>query len=288
MLVTQRTQTLAIVFQYAELFSSGSGFINEVMRGVCAGAVENGYDLMLHTQAVGSPDTEADLLGDGRVDGALVLRDEGDPTVATLLDRGMPTVLFFTRSDHPNAAWVDADNFSGAKLAVKHLIELGHRRIMMIRGPEGSVAARARYFGYLAALDEAGLQPTTTLPRYGSPSEVHGEFATHLRSDDPPTALFVWSDDVAVACLEVARDLGFSLPSELSVVGFDSLDICNRTVPPLTSVRQPIFAMANDATRLLISIARKESLSQKQIVYPLSLDMRGSTAPPLHVPSTTR
>ncbi|WP_227625153.1 LacI family DNA-binding transcriptional regulator [Fimbriimonas ginsengisoli] len=279
---------MAIVFQYAELFSSGSGFISEVMRGVCAGAVEKGFDLMLHTQAVRSPEAEADILGDGRVDGALVLRDEGDPTISALLDRGVPTVLFFTRSDHPQAAWVDADNFSGAEVAVRHLLGLGHTRIAMIGGPEGSVAAGARREGYLSALADAGIEPFPIFPRIGSPVEAHEQLSAFLNRPDRPTALFVWSDDVAVACMEVARGLGVSVPSDLSVVGFDSLDICNRTVPPLTSVRQPIYDMAAEATRLLISITRSEELPQRQIVYPLALDVRGSTAPLMHVLSTKR
>ena len=279
MLVSQRTQTLAVVFQYADLFSSGSGFINELMRGVCSGAVEGGYDLMLHTQAVRNPETEADLLSDGRVDGALVLRDEGDPTISSLLDRGVPTVLFFTRSDHPNAAWVDADNFMGARTAVEHLLNLGHTQIAMVGGPEGSVAAKSRYEGYLSALAAAGVRPYPKHVRCGNAGETRANVPDLLRGADRPSAIFVWSDDVAAGCLDISKDLGIRVPDELSIVGFDSLDICNRTTPALTSVRQPIFDMACQATRLLISIARNEDLPQRQIVYPLTLDVRGSTAP---------
>lgn len=280
MLVAQRTHTLAVVYQYAELFSSGSGFINEVMRGVCAAAVEGGYDLMLHTHAVRSPETEADLLADGRVDGAIMLRDEGDPTIDALLSRGLPTVLFFTRSDHPDAAWVDSDNYSGARAAVEHLVALGHRRIAMVGGPERSVAARDRHRGYLSVLSEAGLEPHPSFLRCGNSQEVEANFLDLLRSPDRPTALFVWSDEVAVACMDVARAHGVSIPNDLSVVGFDSLEICNRAMPPLTSVRQPIFDMAADATRLLIAIARGDEVERRHVIYPLQLELRASTAPP--------
>jgi LacI family transcriptional regulator len=280
MLVTQRTSTLAVVFQYADLFSSGSGFINEVMKGVCDTAVEEGYDLMLHTRQLGDPRSEADALSDGRVEGALVLRDQGDETSQALRDRGFPTVQFFTRSDDPQAAWVDADNFSGARMAVRHLLELGHKRIGMVMGPAASIPANDRFQGYRDAMENADLPVEERfLIRAGNAQEALKKLPEMLQQSEPPTALFVWADDVAIACLEVARNLGVSVPNELSVVGFDSLEICNRTVPPLTSVRQPIHQMAAEATRLLIALSREDQVPRRQLLFPLSLDLRGSTAP---------
>jgi len=279
MLASRRTETIALVFQYADLFSAGSGFINEVMRGVCAATVDQGYDLMLHTKAVANPHKEADVLSDGRVDGALALRDEDDPTLIALLDRGFPTVQFFTRCDHPNAAWVDADNFSGARMAVRHLLELGHRRISMVMGPAHSVAANDRFQGFRDALESAGVEVKEDANlRCGSPLEVADILPDFLRKERP-TAIFCWSDDTAVATIEVARSVGLSVPRELSVIGFDSLEICNRSTPALTSVSQPIFDMAAEATRLLAAILRGDSPARRQILYPLTLDVRGSTAP---------
>lgn len=280
MLVKQRTSSLALVFQYADLFSSGSGFINEVMRGVCAAAVDEGYDLMLHTRFVGNSESEADALSDGRVDGALILRDQDDPTLLTLLERGFPTVQFFTRSDDVNAAWVDADNFSGARMAVRHLLDLGHQNIGMVMGPSGSVPANDRFQGYRDALENVGLAVDESyLVKAGNNIEALRTVNDFLSRPKRPTALFVWADDVAIACLEVARQLGISVPEQLSIVGFDSLDACNRTVPPLTSVRQPIYQMAVEATRLVAALSRREDVPRRQILFPLSLDIRGSTAP---------
>jgi len=283
MLVKQRSQSLAVVFQYAELFSSGSGFINEVMRGVCSASVAEGYDLMLHTKLVTNPEMEADVLSDGRVDGALVLRDEDDPTIRALIECGMPTVLFFTRSEHPNAAWVDADNLTGGRLATEHLISLGHKRIAMVNGPAKSVAAGLRYQGYADALAAAGLEPFPEIARCGSSKEVDECLPPMLLRADRPTALFVWSDDVALACLDVARSLGISVPGQLSIVGFDSLEAGARSMPALTSVRQPVFDMAFKAASLLASICRDENPAQRRILYPLSLDVRGSSAPIDHI-----
>ena len=158
MLATKETKTLAIVFQYGAYFSTWSSFTNEVMRGVCAATVELGYDLMLHTKHVGNPHTEADALADGRVDGVLILRDQDDATLKELLDRKFPVVQFFTRSDDSRAAWVDADNYYGGQLATRHLLELGHRRIAMIRGGAGSVSSNDRFNGYRDAMESAGVK----------------------------------------------------------------------------------------------------------------------------------
>jgi len=280
MLATKETKTLAIVFQYGAYFSTWSNFTNEVMRGVCAATVELGYDLMLHTKHVGNPHTEADALADGRVDGVLILRDQDDPTLKDLLDRNFPVVQFFTRSDDARAAWVDADNYYGGQLATRHLLELGHRRIAMIRGGSGSVASNDRYNGYRDAMEGAGFVADDD---YGFPiqnaEEDRERIAQLMARPDRPTAFFCWSDDTALAAIDSLRNLGYRVPEDVSVVGFDSLDVCLRSVPPLTSIRQPIREMAFDATRLLIQLIRGEPLIRKQFLYPLSIDVRGSTAP---------
>jgi LacI family transcriptional regulator len=279
MLANKRTESIAVVFQYADLFSSGSGFINEVMRGVCAATVDLGFDLMLHTKAVNNPIDEANVLSDGRVDGALALRDEDDPTILSLLDRNFPTVQFFCRCDHPNAIWVDADNVAGAMLATKHLLDLGHRQICMIEGPVHSVAAKHRQVGFRQALEDALIAPIAEGIHCGNPVEAEQAIPAFLATHPKTTALFCWSDEVAVRAVEVARGLGIRVPSQLSIVGFDSLEICNRSHPPLTSVRQPVFEIAERATKMLIRATLGEPIAERNFLFPLTLDVRGSTGP---------
>ncbi|MFQ3667359.1 MAG: LacI family DNA-binding transcriptional regulator [Fimbriimonadaceae bacterium] len=280
MLVTKRTDVLAVVFQRGHFFSTWSSFIAEVMRGVSSAAVESGYDLMLHTKDV-SPESEAFVLSDGRVDGALVLRDEGDPILDGLLAAQLPFVQFFTRTDRPDCAYVDADNYAGGRLATRHLIDLGHRKIAMVRGSLRSTSSNDRFNGYRDALETAGIgvapERVVSIPTPASDFEV---FTRLLESPDKPTAVFVWSDEIAFRCMEAARDLGLSIPDDLSVVGFDSLEACNRSAPPLTSVRQPVFEMAREATRALVAMIRDPDAPRPQMVFPLTLDVRSSTAPP--------
>jgi LacI family transcriptional regulator len=268
MLVTKRTDLIAVVFQRGDFFSSGSAFTAEVLRGVGAKAVETGFDIMLHTKEVPSQ-TEADVLADGRVDGVLILRDEDDPTVVGLADRGLPCVRFFSRSHSADKPYVDADNYSGGRLATRHLIDLGHRRIGMVRGSLRSTSSNDRYNGYRDALEGAGIGVAPE--RVLSVSSTSSDFEPLLqlmKSKDRPTALFFWSDEIAVAGAACIRRIGLRVPEDVSIIGFDSLDVCNHSTPPLTSVRQPIFDIAQEATQLLVSLIRGEPAARQQIVYP--------------------
>ncbi len=279
MLATQQTHSLAVVFQSGNYFSTWSNFTSEVMRGVCAAAVNQGFDLMLHTKHVGSAEMEADTLSDGRVDGALVLRDQDDPTVKALISRNFPTVQFFTRSDDKNTAWVDADNYNGGRIVARHFLELGHRRFGMVMGGPGSVSANDRFSGFRDALGAAGhALPAEHCLRGSNLGNNPKALLEMVSRPAGPTALFVWSDDDAYLVLEVLRNHGIRVPEDVSVIGFDSLAPSQRTVPPLTSIRQPVHEMAFNATRLLVNLIRKESPAKRQFLFPLSLDVRGSTA----------
>lgn len=280
MLSTKRTDILAVVFQRGSHFSGWSGFSSEVMRGVTTAANELGYDLMLHTRDL-EPEAEADALSNGRIDGALLLRDEGDPLMAALTSRHLPCVQFFSRAagDLP---FVDADNYSGGRLAARHLLELGHRRIAMVRGSLRSNSSNDRYAGYRDALENAavGVAPERVLTVTSPLSDLE-PFRRLMAAPDRPTAVFCWSDEIALALLPVLRDLGLRVPEDVSLVGFDSLAACDQAVPTLTSVRQPIFDMAAQATRLLGALVCKELIGPHQILVPLSLDLRRSTAAPI-------
>lgn len=279
MLLRKRTDTIAVVFQYADYFRSASSFIAEVMRGVCDGCVEAGVDLMLHTKSASDLVAEADALTDGRVDGALVLRDAHDEMMELLIARKFPLVLFFSRSEDPSIPFVDLDNFMGGKLATNHLIELGHRRIAMLKGAARSVSSNDRHSGYRSALEAAGIEycPDYVLPAF--PDQHSQSFISLMRRPDRPTGIFVWSDDDAIACMKLIAALGLRVPHDVSVVGFDSSQACERVTPTLTSVCQPMDEMARRATQLLLEVVNGEGFSgPHQIVFPPRLDVRGSTS----------
>lgn len=287
-LVSKRADAVSLVFQFGEYFSAGSSFINEVMRGVCEACVEADLNLVLHTRSFKSPVEEAHALMDGRADGALILRDYGDPMVEELIARGYPVVLFFTHSNDDGVAFVDADNYAGGRMATEHLLNLGHQRIGMLRGSPGSVASNDRIAGYQAALGDRGLEyHLRDLYEADAPNDVDRDFVDWVRESNI-TGLVCWSDDVAFRCIHTLSSAGFSLPDDLSIVGFDSSEACDRCNPPLTSVRQPVYEMGYAAARKLIAKIRGDETATSPSIYPLTLDVRGSTLAPKQSSSMKR
>jgi LacI family transcriptional regulator len=271
-LKSKSAHAIAVVMQYPALFSGWSGFTNELMHGVTDAAVAHGYNVMLQTRQperhwqgdqIDSVEAAVATLTDGRVDGALLLRDIDDPLAPALRRRGFPAVLMFTPSGDPEQPYVDCDNRLGGRLATEYLLSLGHRRIVHLCGTPHSGAASERRAGYRLALESAGLEERPDwVFEAGSPL---ADFipAARLFQDRPdrrPTAVFAWSDDVAIQMMCVLRGQGLRIPQDVSVIGFDSTALCDHTDPPLTSIRQPIYDMAAQALTLLTEqLARERS-----------------------------
>lgn len=176
---------------------------------------------------------------------------------------------------------VGATNWQGGLTATRHLIDLGHKRIAMIGGPEFVLCSRARVDGYRAALETAGLSVDPNLVRHGDFHVEAGykQFSTMLSMKDRPTAVFAGSDLQAVGVYEAARAAGLRVPEDLSVVGFDDLPVANWLGPPLTTVRQPLQEMAAAGTRMAITLARGEKIEHHRVELATSLVVRSSTAP---------
>ena len=275
-LVSKRANAITVVFQYAEYFKAGSSFINEVMHGVCEACVEADINLILHTRTFSNVKEEAVALMDGRSDGALILRDFKDPLIQELNQRQFPMVLFFTRSSDNKLSFVDSDNYSGGLMATNHLIDLGHRRIAMIVGSQGSVASNDRHQGYKQALSQAGIEFSDELVKeFRSPGNVDKSLVDWIKTESP-TAIVCWSDDVAFACQKVVIRAGIRIPDDISIVGFDSSEACERVTPRLTSVRQPVLEIARSAAQMLIA-ASQQITHQSQNIFPMTLDIREST-----------
>ena len=290
-LKSKGTHAIAVVMQYPALFSGWSGFTNELMHGITDAAVAHGYNVMLQTRQPERPwrggqmdpvEAEVATLTDGRVDGALLLRDVDDPLAPALRRRGFSAVLMFTPSEDAEQWYVDCDNRLGGQLATEYLLSLGHRRIMHLCGTPHSGAARERYAGYRAALGAAGLEanPAWVLEA-GSPLADFAPAAQLFQGkpESRPTAVFAWSDDVAIQMMCVLRGQGLRIPQDVSVVGFDSTALCDHTDPPLTSIRQPIYDMAAQALTLLTQqLAGEQPAATQSRVVP-SLMIRRSCAP---------
>jgi DNA-binding LacI/PurR family transcriptional regulator len=177
---------------------------------------------------------------------------------------------------------VGSNNWNGGMLAARHLLELGHRRIAVISGPQDVLCSRTRVAGFRFGHDEVGLELDPGLVRYGNfyldAGYEHG--LELLSRPGRPTAIFAGSDMQAMGVLRAARRLGIDVPSQLSVVGYDNLPVAAWTDPPLTTVDQPLREMAGAATRMLLDLARGAEPPSTRIDLVTELVIRESTAPP--------
>jgi len=202
---------------------------------------------------------------------------------ATLKARGIPFVIIDPAGDPaPGIPSVGSANWSGGLAATRHLLELGHRRIAAITGPEEVMSSLARLDGYRAAMTSAGVPIEPEWIRYGDFQREGGErhASELLRLADPPTAIFAGNDLQALGVLYAAQARGIAVPGELSVVGYDDLAIAELTSPRLTTVHQPLREMAEQATKLLLQLLDEPRPEVTRVELATSLVVRDSTAAP--------
>ncbi len=212
-----------------------------------------------------------------RVDG-LVLTTAREDAPAPASDGGVPQVLAL-RTDGVRPAAL-GDDLLGGHLAVRHLVDLGHRRIGLVGGPGYASSARGRRAGYAEALAEAGIAADPSLVAGDAFSMEAGEIAGRALLDrvDRPTAIFAVNDNTAIGVMAAAHAIGLRIPEDLSLVGYNDIPVVSRLPVPLTTVRVPFDAIAVNALELL-----QEALAgapPRTLVAAPTLIPRRSTARP--------
>ncbi|GAA1109750.1 LacI family DNA-binding transcriptional regulator [Kribbella jejuensis] len=210
----------------------------------------------------------------------LILPPEPSEDLVRLSTRRFPFVVVDPRTRLPrDIPSVSAAHHSGARQLTSYLTSLGHRRIGVIAGPREWLAADARLSGHSAALADAGILPDPSLVRHDQPTTAHGYRAAGslLDLDPRPTALVAFNDKAAIGALQAAAERGLSVPGDLSIAGFDDLDLSRATTPQLTTVRQPLQEMGRMAVSLLIRLLERHELEALHIELATELIVRGST-----------
>jgi LacI family transcriptional regulator len=197
---------------------------------------------------------------DGRIDGMILIGPRLSENFSTRPCH-TPFVTIHGDREIPYGCNLDIDNEMGARMMVRYLIALGHRRILHISGGD-SPGPRERVAGYCHALEEAGIAPDPLLIVPGTFSTVGGRRVTEALlqrlSGELPTAIFCASDAIAYGCMEVLRTHGIRVPEDVSVVGFDDMLLASMTDPPLTTVRQPFRTMGQRAVEILLTQIHNE------------------------------
>lgn len=257
-----------------------------LLRGSQMEAARLGADLVVttaHGTPVGTPDWVEHLAQRGS-DGVVLVVSELLPAGHEELQRlQMPVVLVDPVGSGAQALpTVAATDWAGGRDAADHLLDLGHRRIGFITGPADQVCHRDRLDGYRSALRRAGVEYDPELVRYGDSLVSGGRRFTPelLALAEPPTAIISGSDEQAYGVYQAARAAGLRVPQDLSVIGFDDVELCQWVSPQLTTVRQPLAEMAREATRMVIELAREGALPARRVELATSVVVRESTAAP--------
>jgi LacI family transcriptional regulator len=284
-LVTQHSHVLGVFLDTGEGHPDlQHPFFHEVLGGLKQRIGAGGYDLLLFaSERPGNGYGPHSYLKRARhhaVEGVVLMGvDPDDPEVRRLVRSDLAVVGVDVELTGERTSSVMSDNVAGALQAVKHLHSLGHRRIATITGLVETKPGGDRLRGYRDALRELGLAYRDEYVAYGDFYADSGTAAAAalLALEDPPTAIFAASDMMALGVLGAAGQAGLRVPEDLSVVGFDDMQLVGHVQPPLTTVRQDKHGLGEAAAAALLG-----DTSPALITLPVELIVRDSTAAPRH------
>jgi DNA-binding LacI/PurR family transcriptional regulator len=288
MLSQRQTLTIGVLTPQALSIVFSNPFFGAFTEGVALAAEESGYGLFFISPIRGSL---ARAMGRATVDGVVAIGLSDDhPEIEQIRSAGLPIVLVDSTAlpDHPS---IEIDDEGGARAAAEHLLALGHREFLVIAVEPpppgtaiepGGVTGR-RLAGYREALSRAGVTLADDRVVVG-PATVNGgvaalneAWADGLR----PTAILAMSDAMAIGAMRAIRELRLSVPRDVSVVGFDDIDLATHIDPPLTTVHQPIRRKGEEAVRLLLSLVEHREVARlPHTRLETRLIVRGSTDQP--------
>jgi DNA-binding LacI/PurR family transcriptional regulator len=274
----RRTLNIAVIIP----FFTRPVFVDR-LRGIERALAESEYDLVLYNvETVERRDECLRIIPRReRVDGLMIISlSPSDEDAERILSAQVPAVL--VDASHPRLNRVLIDDCLGGHMATEHLIELGHNKIGfvgdLLDNPLGFTSSRDRYLGYCRALEKAGITPRPDYHRKGEHSQLAARaMAKELLSIlDKPTAIFAASDTQAIGVLWAARDLGLSVPNDLSLIGYDDIELAEYL--HLTTVRQPSYTLGLESAELLFKLINEPDSSPRELLLETELIVRGTTS----------
>ncbi len=279
---TKRTNTLALV-----MTDITNPFFTTIARGVEDTAGEAGYTVTFCNtdESEAKEQKYLDLLIQQQVDGILLVPARSTPSSVNYLQKhNKPVVVLDRRMPGGETDVVRCASKEGAYHLVRLLLDLGHRRIALLGGPEGVSTAEDRLLGYIQAMEEEGLEDFKELVQVGSFTQLSGyEMAKLAISLSPrPTAMFAANNFIAFGALKALQEIGLKVPGDLALVAFDDLPPSLVIFPFLTVAAQPAYEMAQEATKLLLDRLHSDTEKEcQEIVLPTELIVRQSSGGPI-------
>lgn len=261
-------------------------FVSGLVTSLAQAAAETDNEVLVYSH------TASDKLPSGNVlrllqqftDGVVVLLPYQFGTVQSIARGRFPVVTIDSPMEHTDLPSVAADSYAGARLAMKHLAELGHKRVAFVAGAEKLSSAIERHRAYDDAVAVHGLDRDPALVVRGDYRIEGGRAAAErlLALPRPPTAIFAANDMSAFGVMAVLQERGLKIPEDMSVVGFDDIPAASHLHPGLTTVRQPLEQMGAAAVSALLSQIAGLAPATSKVTLPTELVVRRSTAAPGH------
>jgi LacI family transcriptional regulator len=270
------TRTLGLI-----LPDSANPYFAEIGHAIEVAAYESGYNVILcNTHGVEQKESHyINVLRNKQVDGIIFVAT-GDKTnsISQTLGDDFPVLLVDRELVGVSTDVIIVNNYQGGYLATQHLLNLGHTKIACISGPSRIRPSSERISGYTQALEQAGVNVNPDYFRMGDfhPNSGYQAALELLNLADPPTAIFACNDLMAIGVIRAGMEMGRKVPDDLALVGFDNIELAAYTIPPLTTISQPIEEMGEIATQLLIRRIHEDMSEPRRELLPVELVVRGS------------
>lgn len=277
-LASKKTTTVGVIIP-----DISSLFFSELARGIEDIATMYKYNIILcnSDQRLEKELQLINTLLEKQVDGLLFMGAEiKEDHLQAFTSSSVPTVLAATRDADNKLPSVSIDHFQAAYDATQALIERGHRRIAMITGPlSDPLGGLMRFEGYKQALADAGIELQEELVAAGNYFYESGlsTMKKFLQLEQPPTAVFASSDEMAIGAIHAVQDSGLSVPKDMEVIGHDNIRLTEMVRPRLTSVVQPMYDIGAVAMRLLTKYMNNEHVEEHVVLLPHRIEYREST-----------
>ncbi|WEG15204.1 LacI family DNA-binding transcriptional regulator [Alkalihalophilus pseudofirmus] len=281
-LSTKKSWTIGVVFVEDSGIGIEHPFFNAVIESFKKAAEKEGYDLLFASNKIGTEQRSyLDHFLYRGVDGVVVVCSTMDsPDLDILMESDLPSVVIDL--DTRGASVVFSDNIHGSELAVDHLYELGHRKIAHIAGHNSLYVGVHRLKGYIQAMNKHNLNiPDEYIADGGYFTFESGKKAMEdlLKLEDRPTAVYAAGDLMALGAITAIQEQGLSVPNDISVIGFDDIQIARYMTPGLTTIKQDTFLIGKTAAGLLLEQINDKKKHYMSIKIPVTLIERNSCRP---------
>jgi LacI family transcriptional regulator len=265
--------------------NNSNPYFAEIIRGVENRCYAAGFNVIL-----GNSDDDAErqaaylrVLAEKRIDGLILVAAHQDAALrAVLREMRLPVVLLDREVPGLACDLVEVDHVAGGLIATRHLLQLGHPWVACISGPPGLSPSTQRRAGWKRALAEAGVERREGDLARGDFSSRGGYLAMQalLKRNPKPSAVFVCNDLMAFGALAAAGEAGLKVPGQLSIVGYDDIELAAFSTPALTTVAQPKRRIGTLAAELLLERLQDAGREPRRVILEPQLKVRASTAPP--------